>query len=308
MPVPKPLLQQLLKGLDGTVNDAKERLSYCAETRLRIDVQMFEPMHRSRSLSLFIYIAPSLSLFLLPFSLSSIHSNLAYPDILENFHAKQHPAKQPSSGSKKEKEKGAAATGRSGSDDRAESAVDVYETWYPPMRHTLSLLSKLYGVVEMTVFEDFARRAVGPCVCVWGERKGEREKALTVLFAALIDTCVSVLRSGSESVKKSRGALHGDLFLVRHLLILREQLVPFEIRLQGVKEALPILPRCDSHLLLPPSGGETAGLLTDGTRLQPDPRRRGPCSRRTRAENRSELLVPPRALRQHEPPPRVRQV
>eukprot|EP01036_Dinobryon_divergens_P027874 gene27874-36723_t len=70
----------------------------------------------------------------------------------------------------------------SNSSSVASAAVaDVYETWYPPMRSTLSLLSKLYGVVEMAVFEDFARRSIG--------------------------------------------ALHGDLFLVRHLLILREQLV-----------------------------------------------------------------------------------
>jgi hypothetical protein len=37
---------------------------------------------------------------------------------------------------------------------------DVTATWYPPLTTALSLLSKLYGVVEKGVFEDFARRTV----------------------------------------------------------------------------------------------------------------------------------------------------
>lgn len=44
---------------------------------------------------------------------------------------------------------------------------DVSRTWYPPLKSTLALLSKLYGVVEMAVFEDFARRGVFLCVQVW---------------------------------------------------------------------------------------------------------------------------------------------
>jgi hypothetical protein len=46
----------------------------------------------------------------------------------------------------------------------AAAAADAYTTWYPPMRYTLSLLSKFVGVVEMCVFEDFARRGVDLCV------------------------------------------------------------------------------------------------------------------------------------------------
>lgn len=89
---------------------------------------------------------------------------------------------------------------------------DVYQTWYPPMRNALSLLSKLYGVVELSVFEDFARRA--------------------------IDLCVQALKKGSEGVKRGHPGLHGDLFLVRHLLMLREQLTPFELRMQSTEKML----------------------------------------------------------------------
>lgn len=95
---------------------------------------------------------------------------------------------------------------------------DMSKTWYPPLRDTLGLLSKLYGVVEMAVFEDFARR----CVVA----------------------CVSTLKRASEEIKKASGdgQINGDLFLVRHLLVLREQLLPFEIRMQGTEKKLDFRP------------------------------------------------------------------
>lgn len=203
MPVPRPLLEHLLKGLDCTVNDAKERLSYCAENQIRKEVHLFEPMH----------------------------SHLNYPDLLEQkeglvAHTASDltPDSDPDLGSG-----GLPLPPESGG---GKEVVDVYQTWYPPMRHTLSILSKLYGVVEMSVFEDFARRGV--------------------------DACVAALKAGAEKVKRksgasSEGSLHGDLFLVRHLLILREQLVPFEIRLQSmgkVTPSMPALPRARIALYL----------------------------------------------------------
>ncbi len=89
-------------------------------------------------------------------------SNLAYPEILEAYQSKLHP---PKASRDKSNSKSGDGSGSSGSGSGFNSAVaDVYETWYPPMRSTLSLLSKLYGVVEMAVFEDFARRAIGTVI------------------------------------------------------------------------------------------------------------------------------------------------
>jgi conserved oligomeric Golgi complex subunit 3 len=85
-------------------------------------------------------------------------------------------------------------------------------TWYPPLKHTLALLSQLYGAISTGVFEDIARRAV--------------------------ELCVHTLSTGAVGVRRWKTQLHGDLFLVRHLLILREQLMPFDMNLQVVTKTL----------------------------------------------------------------------
>lgn len=178
MAVPKQLLNTLLSGLDSTVSDAKERLSYCAETALRQEVELFEPKQ----------------------------GHLAYPDLLETFVSTRNKGKSSDSLQQLSLV----------NPEPIEEITNVYQTWYPPLRSTLSLLSKLYGVVESKVFEDFARRSIAQCI-------------------------ISI-KVGSDRVKRMRPALHGDLFLVRHLLVLREQLAPFELRLQGVERYLDFSP------------------------------------------------------------------
>lgn len=176
LPAPNALLTLLLQSLDTTVNDAKERLTYCAETKLRLEVQLFEPLP----------------------------SHVAYPDILETLEEKKKRIANNSNTS----------NNHNSDNNEAETITvqDIYQTWYPPMRQTLSLLSKLYGVVVAPVFEDFARRS--------------------------IEACIVSLRHGADHVKRRHTMIHGDLFLVRHLLLLREQLVPFEIRLQSIEKQL----------------------------------------------------------------------
>ncbi|CAM9813789.1 unnamed protein product, partial [Ectocarpus fasciculatus] len=92
------------------------------------------------------------------------------------------------------------------------------------MKSTLALLSKLYGVIDAGTFEEFASRVV--------------------------PLCVKILRKGADKIRRGGGScgggppalLHADLFLVRHLLILREQLTPFDTRFQSIERRLDFSP------------------------------------------------------------------
>ncbi len=176
MRAPIALQRQLEQGMNRVICDTQERLSHCAELRLRQEVQLFKPTP----------------------------GQVAYPAVLEkSVTAEMANTSDASNTSAQPVEPGISD---------ADREFDVSATWYPPLRQTLALLSKLYGVVEPTVFEDFARRAVHQCILC--------------------------LRQGAELIARQQSVLHGDLFLVRHLLILREQLLPFDARLQSVERSL----------------------------------------------------------------------
>ena len=88
----------------------------------------------------------------------------------------------------------------------------LYACWYPSLQRTLTLLSKLYMTVDTRVFEGLAQEA--------------------------IDACLDSLFRASAALTQRKGALDGQLFLVRHLLTLREQIAPFEVAFTQVTVAL----------------------------------------------------------------------
>uniref|UniRef100_A0A0E0ICR1 Conserved oligomeric Golgi complex subunit 3 n=1 Tax=Oryza nivara TaxID=4536 RepID=A0A0E0ICR1_ORYNI len=84
---------------------------------------------------------------------------------------------------------------------------DIYVTWYRPLEKTVSCLSKLYHRLEPTVFTGLAQNA-------------------------------------SKVIAKKATAMDGQLFLIKHLLILREQIAPFDIEFSVTHKELDF-----SHLL-----------------------------------------------------------
>eukprot|EP00978_Attheya_sp_CCMP212_P035419 scaffold154147_cov46-Attheya_sp.AAC.1 len=96
--------------------------------------------------------------------------------------------------------------------DAVEAQLKVYESWFPPMRSVLKILSKIFRVVEPRVFEDIALQSV--------------------------QACTKCLKDGGATIRNKSGVVHADLFLVKHLLILREQLSPFDIQLRAVERQL----------------------------------------------------------------------
>lgn len=78
-------------------------------------------------------------------------------------------------------------------------SLDKKETWYPTLQKTVWVLSQLHDYVKPAIFEDIAQEAIGLC------------------RQSLISSS-SILSQRNASA----GPLDGELFLVRHLLILKE--------------------------------------------------------------------------------------
>ncbi|XP_052181598.1 conserved oligomeric Golgi complex subunit 3 [Diospyros lotus] len=95
---------------------------------------------------------------------------------------------------------------------------DVSQSWYPPLEKTLSCLSKLYRCLEPEVFTGLAQEAV--------------------------EVCSTSIQKASKVIAKRSSPMDGQLFLIKHLLILREQIAPFDIEFAVTHKELDF-----SHLL-----------------------------------------------------------
>ena len=180
------------RAVSGVIQDAQERLIFCANAALHKEVARFKPTA----------------------------NDLNYPGKLLGEKPKTSiiidDEAETDSEVGNEKDDAAAATASESDDKPVDDAVAaqlrVYESWFPPMRSVLRILSKIFRVVEPRVFEDIALQSV--------------------------QSCTKSLKDGSVFILRSSGQIHADLFLVKHLLILREQLSPFDIQLRSVERQL----------------------------------------------------------------------
>ncbi|GAA6081558.1 conserved oligomeric Golgi complex subunit 3, partial [Tachysurus ichikawai] len=81
------------------------------------------------------------------------------------------------------------------------SPADLHGMWYPTVRRTLLCLSKLYRCFDRAVFQGLSQEALSACT-------------------------LSLLKA-SEVICKNKSQIDGQLFLIKHLLIMREQIAPF---------------------------------------------------------------------------------
>lgn len=139
-----PTTTAAARAVSSVIEDAQERLIFCATNSLTKEVTRFKA-------------APA---------------DLDYPDKLR----------------KKEESEDA-----SSEEDAVEKQLQVYESWFPPMRSVLKILSKIFRVVEPRVFEDIALQSV--------------------------QSCTKCLKDGAAYIQKRKGIMHADLFLVKHLLV-----------------------------------------------------------------------------------------
>ncbi|KJH47410.1 nuclear transport factor 2 domain protein [Dictyocaulus viviparus] len=100
------------------------------------------------------------------------------------------------------------------------SAVDLHCLWYPTVRRTIMCLAKLYRCLDVAVFQSIARDLLTMCC--------------DSLEAAASHISASPSKRTGHSKK-----LDGELFFVKHLLILREQTTPYRQALHRADANLP---------------------------------------------------------------------
>ncbi|KAL2081668.1 hypothetical protein ACEWY4_023521 [Coilia grayii] len=81
------------------------------------------------------------------------------------------------------------------------SPADLHGMWYPTVRRTLVCLSKLYRCIDRAVFQGLSQEA--------------------------LSACIQSLLKASDVILKNKTQIDGQLFLIKHLLIMREQIAPF---------------------------------------------------------------------------------
>jgi hypothetical protein len=96
--------------------------------------------------------------------------------------------------------------------DRSGGSGDDYAEWCAVLPRTLACLSHLYRTVDTKIFEGLAQEAVL--------------------------ACTEALVSCSRALTRLRGPADGGLFLVMHLLKLREQIVPFDVDFSSTELSL----------------------------------------------------------------------
>ncbi|XP_037090117.1 conserved oligomeric Golgi complex subunit 3-like [Pollicipes pollicipes] len=83
------------------------------------------------------------------------------------------------------------------------SPADLHGMWYPTVRRTLLCLSKLYRCTERGVFQGLSQEALA--------------------------MCVQSLQNAARAIAETKSLRDAQLFEVKHLLILREQIAPFHV-------------------------------------------------------------------------------
>lgn len=85
------------------------------------------------------------------------------------------------------------------------SAADLHGMWYPTVKRTLVCLSRLYFCLDRNTFQGL----------------GLAQEALVI--------CIQTIQTAAELISKRKTPLDGQLFQTKHLLIIREQIAPFQV-------------------------------------------------------------------------------
>lgn len=89
-----------------------------------------------------------------------------------------------------------------GDGEESLTSTVVHEQWYVTLRVSISLLSKIYRLVQSSLFDDLAHEVVRSCIA-------------------------SLLHASNQIKRKS--TIDGHLFLLKHMIVLKDQIAAFDI-------------------------------------------------------------------------------
>ena len=91
-------------------------------------------------------------------------------------------------------------------------AISSSLTWYPTLDMTLMCLSKLYRCIDTDIFDCIAQQA--------------------------LSACTKTLLNAGNTISTEKTQIDASLFLIKHLLILREQINPFDLHFSVTEQQL----------------------------------------------------------------------
>ena len=108
------------------------------------------------------------------------------------------------------------------------SPADAHGMWYPTLKRTLICLSKLYRCLDVghPFLQFFAKNSWDVYIC-YAFFFAKQKKIFEGLAQETLSMCIQSLSKASDTIKRNKTATDGELFLIKHLLILREQIAPF---------------------------------------------------------------------------------
>ncbi|VEN50012.1 unnamed protein product [Callosobruchus maculatus] len=83
------------------------------------------------------------------------------------------------------------------------SPADLHGMWYPTVKRTLVCLSRLYFCLDRNTFQGLA------------------QEALVI--------CIRTIKNAAEMIRARKTPVDAHLFQIKHLLIVREQIAPFQV-------------------------------------------------------------------------------
>lgn len=84
-----------------------------------------------------------------------------------------------------------------------DSPADLHGMWYPTVRRTLVCLSRLYRCIDRPVFQSLSQEA--------------------------LTHCIQSVSAAAQQISANKTTIDGELFEIKHLLIIREQIAPFRV-------------------------------------------------------------------------------